>query len=352
MQTITGNSYKNFKYTLNIGTNVITVYDLFDTTLSFDTLALLTLQRLNAGIALYAPSKSLVSSIGYSVPLTCPSAGVPSAGGSITSGLHSYKITNIIGSSETLPSTKSNVVDTTTNKTVIVTLPVGPIGTVSRNLYRTNAGDTDASLYFIATIPDNSTLTYTDTAADNQTTSYPTTSNAYDIFYINASTLSSSDNIVIEVRNIDQTYDYNQNVQKVSVQTPIIPYFNSQSEPIDYLNSSTGLASPNMDVLYLEGYTKHTINITSTTGVANTVYLTLQVPLRSDAVDTSDTNWLDVTTLLTGYSSPIIINPSSNFYDMWLLKDVMFERLKFRSAMVSTGTAAANVLTISIKSSN
>ena len=98
-------------------------------------------------------------------PPSAPSAGVPSSGGSITAGLHSYKVTFVNTTGETLPSVKSNVIDTTTNKTSIITITAGPSGTTDRKLYRTVAGDTGA-WKLLTTVSGNSTLTFTDTIAD------------------------------------------------------------------------------------------------------------------------------------------------------------------------------------------
>jgi len=116
-------------------------------------------------------------------PVGAITAGTPTSGGSITSGLHSYYYTYVINGFETLPSAKSNVVDTTINKTVALSaiplfvIPTELVGkiTVTRNIYRTNAGDTGSG-YLIGSIADNTTPTFTDTFADNTTTAYPTTS--------------------------------------------------------------------------------------------------------------------------------------------------------------------------------
>lgn len=53
----------------------------------------------------------------------------------------------------------------TAGGTATVTIPVGPTGTISRKLYRTDAGDGGNSK-LIATVANNSALTYADTLAD------------------------------------------------------------------------------------------------------------------------------------------------------------------------------------------
>ncbi len=96
-------------------------------------------------------------------------AGVPTAGGSVDPGTHSYKVTFVsTGSGETEAGTKSNVITAvlTTGQTVPLTaIPIGPAGTASRKIYRTIAGDGGSHL-LLTTIADNATTTYSDTTAD------------------------------------------------------------------------------------------------------------------------------------------------------------------------------------------
>ena len=216
MQTITIGAYKQTNYVFTPATRTITVYDLFDTVLDFNSLALLTLQRNGGSVPLYAPSLSTIVSILQNSASTTIVAATPTSGGAITAGLHSYFITNIINSSESLPSSRSNTIDTTTNKTSVLTIPIGQTGTTARNIYRTLANDATTGIgYLVATIIDNSSVTYTDSLADvstNQTV--PTTSTIFDIVYSTASPLQIGDTLVIEVRNTDQTYDYDFGVQK------------------------------------------------------------------------------------------------------------------------------------------
>lgn len=99
---------------------------------------------------------------------TAPTAGTPTAGGSVTAGTHSYKVTFVTAVGETTPSVKSSVITavSTSGQTVPLTdIPVGPVGTVSRKIYRTATGDT-GDWKLLATIADNTTTTYSDTTAD------------------------------------------------------------------------------------------------------------------------------------------------------------------------------------------
>ena len=99
---------------------------------------------------------------------TAPTAGTPTAGGSVTAGTHSYKVTLVASDGETTPSVKSSVITavSTSGQTVPLTdIPIGGAGTTARKIYRTVAGDT-GDWKLLATIADNTTTTFSDTIAD------------------------------------------------------------------------------------------------------------------------------------------------------------------------------------------
>jgi len=73
----------------------------------------------------------------------------------------SYTDTGAVPQGNTPPT-----VNTTNAQTVpLAALPTGPAGTTARKLYRSKAGTT-TPLYLVATLADNTTVTYTDTMAD------------------------------------------------------------------------------------------------------------------------------------------------------------------------------------------
>ena len=117
------------------------------------------------------PSSEISMNGASFTPLTSPGAptvGSPSAGGSVTLGTHSYKITFVTANGETTGGTTSSQVNVTTGGTQTVPLtaiPTGPAGTTKRSIYRTVAGDTGA-YKLVATLNDNSTTTFNDTVAD------------------------------------------------------------------------------------------------------------------------------------------------------------------------------------------
>jgi hypothetical protein len=106
-----------------------------------------------------------------STPILPPTpVPVLSAGGSITAGTHSYKVTFVNTSGrESLPSEASAIITSTVggagDGTVTLGIPVGPTGTSARKIYRTDAGVTNGWKY-MGVVSDNTTLTYSDTAAD------------------------------------------------------------------------------------------------------------------------------------------------------------------------------------------
>lgn len=86
------------------------------------------------------------------------------AGGNINVGTHQWAVTFVIGSESTL-GTPSIVVDVTTASRVqLENIPIGPVGTTARKLYRTEAGGTTFKL--VATISNNTVTSFVDNKAD------------------------------------------------------------------------------------------------------------------------------------------------------------------------------------------
>lgn len=79
-------------------------------------------------------------------------------------GAYYYAQSYITSGGEEVIGSVSNTL-TVTNKQVLLTLPLGYEGTTSRKIYRTTASG--STLYLVATIDDNTTLTYTDNTADS-----------------------------------------------------------------------------------------------------------------------------------------------------------------------------------------
>lgn len=109
----------------------------------------------------------LVWGAAIGAPGTDPVATDLSTAGNVNIGTHSWKVTFLdVTGGETTPSAKSNVITVAGAATqVSVTLPTGPVGTVSRALYRTVAGDT-GSWKLVKTVTDNTTASTTDNVAD------------------------------------------------------------------------------------------------------------------------------------------------------------------------------------------
>ncbi|GEM_PF-2311624 len=97
---------------------------------------------------------------------SCKTALVTDSGGSVTAGAHYYAVTFIVSGYEVINGALSNTVTTNASHTKVSLshIPLGPTGTTARKIYRTAAGG--ATLKLLATISDNSTMTYTDNIAD------------------------------------------------------------------------------------------------------------------------------------------------------------------------------------------
>lgn len=333
MNITVGTDYTKAKATYFTGTRVITIYDLVESTLNFNTLSLLTIQRTSGALPLYAPSLSLVSTINYSSPSTTCTAGTPTTGGSMGVGNYSYVVTFTIGSSETIPSIASNVVTTTSsNKTVALTnIPLGPTGTVSRQIYRTNVGGT--VYYLITTLADNTTTTFSDTTADNTTTLAPTTSYAYDITYVTASTLASGDIIYLVANGPDNTVDYNQGVQKTVNQVMSeLPPLDSQVAMV----TDTNLA---INTYFYEipasGWRSYQSQIKATCSTASSIirlYATLDNTIAVTATaGTPSVDWVEITLPVFGKRT-VLVPTSGTLTDirLWSMdidgKPMMYDR--------------------------
>ncbi|HZU69963.1 MAG TPA: hypothetical protein VFA09_22020 [Ktedonobacteraceae bacterium] len=108
-----------------------------------------------------------------------PPAGMTAsavAGSGLGIGSYSYTVTFLSQGGETTPSPLASVTTTSGNQQVnLASIPLGPANTstpgvatnivIGRNLYRSLAGG--LVLYLLATLPDNTTTTYTDAAPDS-----------------------------------------------------------------------------------------------------------------------------------------------------------------------------------------
>lgn len=103
-------------------------------------------------------------------PATAPTAALasPAAAGNIENGTHIYAVAFYNGAGITPPGPVTAAV-TVANKTVngqvaLSSIPIGPVGTTGRKVYRSEAGAT--ALKLLATIANNTDTTYTDNIAD------------------------------------------------------------------------------------------------------------------------------------------------------------------------------------------
>ena len=107
----------------------------------------------------------------YSVPYPASLSGVVSAGGSVDTGTHYYYVTYTTAAGETNSRISSVITTTAGNNTVTLTIPVSTDPRVTgRKLYRTKAGGLYYNEYYLATIANNTDVSYIDTVADSTLT--------------------------------------------------------------------------------------------------------------------------------------------------------------------------------------
>ena len=100
-------------------------------------------------------------------PTACTATLIATETGNVDNGSHSYKITYVNDTGETELGAASNsvTVDDTHKQVSLTDIPTSSSGSVTkRKIYRTKAGGSD--YYYLATINDNTTTTYTDNTAD------------------------------------------------------------------------------------------------------------------------------------------------------------------------------------------
>jgi hypothetical protein len=107
----------------------------------------------------YYGSLGLISEMG------APAAVLVASAGNVDVGAHYYAMTYVTAGGEEVIGSVSNTVTTYSgHQQATLHLPIGYEGTVTRNIYRTLAGGTTLKLLY--SVPDNTTLTYTDNVAD------------------------------------------------------------------------------------------------------------------------------------------------------------------------------------------
>mgnify|MGYP001401590232 CR=1 FL=1 len=90
------------------------------------------------------------------------------AAGNVNAGLHSWAVTFVTGSGETNLGTNSTPLNVGAGGHIVnlTAIPLGPVGTTARKIYRTVAGNT-GNFLLVTTINDNTTTTFADNVADS-----------------------------------------------------------------------------------------------------------------------------------------------------------------------------------------
>lgn len=113
---------------------------------------------------------------------TTPSPGIPTpvtvadaaVAGNLT-GTYEYVVTFVTNQGETVSGADSNAVTVAASQIALTNIPVGGVGTLSRNVYRSIAG---GAYNFVANIPNNTATTYQDNIAATISQQPPTDSTA------------------------------------------------------------------------------------------------------------------------------------------------------------------------------
>lgn len=132
--------------------------------------------RVNAISNLFAPATRAYGNIAVIGAVT-PPAGLPAtaptataaAGTALGVGTYRYTVTFVGASGESPGLSEATVTTTAGNQAVnLATIPTGPSGTTSRNLYRTTVGGASGTEGFLAALNDNTTATFADTTPDSK----------------------------------------------------------------------------------------------------------------------------------------------------------------------------------------
>ena len=92
-----------------------------------------------------------------------------SAGSQLGLGTYIYTVTLLTSTGETTAGTEVTTTVTTGLQTVNLSgIPVGPVGTSGRNIYRTSVNGTPGSERLVTTLADNTTTTFSDALPDRQ----------------------------------------------------------------------------------------------------------------------------------------------------------------------------------------
>lgn len=194
--------------------------------------------------------------INYAHLDTAPTAVLTGVAGNINVGTHVYVATFITAEGEESIAVHVSSVLTvaaSSNAQATITVPFGPSGTASRNIYRSLA-NTTSPLYLLGTISDNTTATFTDNLADSSISTLanpPSISNNYEFDYqILGSSLpdmSVNDGVMVVVDIPDEIRDDSMGLMKVSnVSEPELP----PTDPDISFISDTNLATTTTTYFY------------------------------------------------------------------------------------------------------
>lgn len=350
---ITIGNYKKSGYVFVNGTRTITIYGI-DFPLDFSKIKKFANQTQNIYYGVFSSWKG--NSIGQILP-SAPTAGTPTAGGSVNAGTHQYKVSFVyIDGSETLTSEASNQITTVVGSLTVPlsNIPLGNSKVIARKIYRTAANS--STYLYLTTINNNTGTTYNDISSDASLTyNEPSVSYVYDITLANTeAVLVSNDVLTIEVEVSNSNEDDDLGVTKtINLNEPDL----QASDPEVGIVNDTNIAA---NIYYYQiplGYYKHLVaqgKLTAATSVSKLkIFATLDpnatVPSTGTAFPSVD--WVDITEAIYDMkeiSIPIIGTTILQIKD-WCV-DRAKNHCKYDSFLVmyTVGNATGNLINFNI----
>lgn len=185
-------------------------------------------------------------------PRFAPSAALNSTPGNLSVGLYKYKTSFVTAVGETLAGPESAPVEVfapgTKGQVDLTAIPIGPTGTTSRKVYRTEVNK--HSFKLLTTIADNTTSTYTDNVADASLgAAEPTvaaTSSNYSVlanapFLIQVDTLAVGTTVKVEMKAHPEAEWAQSGVDLTNANTPSVGVFDGARPNYVRLRRSAGV---------------------------------------------------------------------------------------------------------------
>ncbi len=192
------------------------------------------------GIGTSNPSQML--SLGYgnvnlsevAPPTSAPTIALGSAGVLNTTGYYNYVVTYVNSIGESIAGPLSNSVTPTNQQINLTNIPIGPAGTTARKIYRNKSAAAGSLFYYVTTISDNVTTTYTDNTPDSSLgTAQPVLSTTGSLTYLNGT--------LIQVANEDTTIlGFGAGSSETGLYNTLMGYYTGHYNTVGISNTAVG----------------------------------------------------------------------------------------------------------------